>query len=72
MNVFGQQVAVSHKEEISFAEFPVFPATDIARTPPMESGIATVAVIRTPSCSIAISADIPEVLLSRIFKDNMK
>ena len=55
--------------EISFADIPVFPAADTDRTQPVESGIAPVAVINTPACSIAISAEIPEVLLSRILKE---
>lgn len=69
MNVSERQVSVPCKEEISFAEIPVFPAADTGRTQPVEPGIVPVAVIKTPSCSIAISADIPEVLLSRILKE---
>lgn len=69
MNVSTQQVSVSCKEEISFAEIPVFPTADTDRVQPVEPGISPVAVIKTPACSIAISADIPEVLLSRILKE---
>lgn len=69
MNVSKSQVSVACKEEISFAEIPVFSATDADRPQPAELGIAPVAVIKTSSFSIAISADIPEVLLSRILKE---
>lgn len=69
MNVSAQQISVPRKEEISFAEIPVFSAADTDRTQPVEPGIAPIAVIKTPSCSIAVSADIPEVLLSRILKE---
>jgi len=69
MNVSERQVSLSCKEEISFAEIPVFSATDIDRHQPAEPGIAPVAVIKTSSCSIAISADIPEVLFSQILKE---
>lgn len=61
---------VSGKEEITFAEIPVpedkqrdcYPDTS-------EPVIHPVAVIKTNCCSIALSADIPEVLLSRILKE---
>lgn len=69
MNVPAQQVSVPRKEEISFAEIPVFPTADTDRTQPVESGIAPVAVIKTPARSIAISADIPDSLLSRMLKE---
>ena len=69
MNVSERQVSVTHKEEISFAEIPVFSATDTDRPQSAETGITPVAVIETASCSVAISADIPEVLLSRILKE---
>ena len=69
MNVSENQVSVTCKEEISFAEIPVFPAPAPERAQTAEPGIAPVAVIRTASCSIAISADIPEVILSRILKE---
>ena len=69
MNASEKQVSVPCKEEISFAEIPVYPATDTGRPQPVESGIVPVAVIKTPACSIAISADIPDVLLSRILKE---
>lgn len=69
MNVSENQVSVTCKEEISFAEIPVFPAHAPERAQTAEPGIAPVAVIRTAPCSIAISADIPEVILSRILKE---
>lgn len=61
---------VSEKEEITFAEITVpedkqrdcYPDTQ-------EPVIHPVAVIKTNCCSIALSADIPEVLLSRILKE---
>ena len=69
MNVSERPVSVTCKEEISFAEIPIFPTADAARPQSAESGITPVAVIKTASCSIAISADIPEVLLSQILKE---
>ena len=69
MNVSGQSLSqVSCKEEISFAEIPVFSAGNDDRTQSVEPEITPVAVIKTPSCSIAISADIPEALLAGILK----
>lgn len=69
MSVSERQVSVTRKEEISFAEIPVFPVADSEKIQQVEPGIAPVAVIKTSSFSIAISADIPEVLLSRILKE---
>lgn len=69
MNASERQVSVTHKEEISFAEIPVYFASDTGRPQPVEPGIVPVAVIKTLSCSIAISADIPEVLFSGILKE---
>ena len=62
--------AVSGKEAITFAEISVPENKQHdCYSGNQESAIHPVAVIKTNGCSIAVSADIPEVLLSRILKE---
>ena len=62
--------AVSGKESITFAEISVPENKQHdCYSGTQESAIHPVAVIKTNGCSIAVSADISEVLLSRILKE---
>ncbi len=62
--------AVSRKEEITFAEIPVPEDKQSGcHSDTREPVIHPVAVIKTNCCSIALSADIPDSLLSRILKE---
>ncbi len=62
--------AVSGKEEITFAEISVPENKQHDGCPDMlKPVIHPVAVIKTSGYSIALSGDIPEVLLSRILKE---
>lgn len=61
---------VAEKEEITFAEIPVPENRQRdSYSDVQESAIHPVAAIKTNGCSIALSADIPELLLSRILKE---
>ena len=62
--------AVSKKEEITFAEIAV-PGNKQRNccSNTSEPVIHPVAVIKTGSCTIALSGDIPDSLLSRIMKE---
>lgn len=62
--------AVSGKEEITFAEIsvPENKQRDYCPDTP-EPVIHPVAVIKTRSCTIALSGDIPDPILSRILKE---
>ena len=62
--------AVSKKEEITFAEISVPDSKQHdSYSDTQEPVIHPVAVIKTNGYSIALSGDIPEVLLSRILKE---
>lgn len=70
MNAPAEMVPVSsEKEEISFAEIPFRSSNNCSDIHSEDSGITPVAVIKTPSCHIALSADIPETLLTRILRE---
>lgn len=62
--------AVSEKEEITFAEISVPENKHSAHcSDAQEAVIHPVAVIKTGGCTIALSGDIPDPLLSRILKE---
>lgn len=62
--------AISEKEEITFAEISVPENKQRDCCPDtQEPVIHPVAVIKTGSCTIALSSDIPDSLLSRILKE---
>ncbi len=62
--------AVSPKEEITFAEISVPKNKQCDYSPDTrDTVIHPVAVIKTGGCTIALSGDIPDSLLSRILKE---
>ena len=70
MSAPAEMVPVSsQKEEISFAEIPFRAAHNSSKIPSADSGITPVAVIKTSTCQIAVSGDIPETLLARILRE---
>lgn len=54
---------------ITFAEIPIPHPDPKVEVAPAEISLRPAAVIRTEACSIAVAADIPEMLLSRILKE---
>lgn len=59
---------INKDNEVTFAEFPV--SNDISRSTIMASEFVNpAAVIRTPTMTIALTADIPEHLLTAILRE---
>lgn len=56
-------------EEISFAEISYKTSNTSSGIPSADSGITPVAIIKTSDCQIAVSGDIPEMLLARILRE---
>lgn len=61
--------AMTGKEEIAFAEIPLATTDTVHQSHSAEQGIHPVAVLKTESFSIALSGDIPDILLARILKE---
>ena len=70
MTASAEMIPISQeKEEISFAEIPYKTSNTSSGIHSEDSGITPVAIINTSACQIAISDDIPEMLLARILRE---
>ena len=56
-------------EEITFAELPLPKITNVQENNISETSIQPVAIIKTGKLSIAVSGDIPDILLSKILQE---
>lgn len=61
--------AVPQKEEITFAEIPLAATDNASQLHFTGQSIHPVAVIKTEKFSIALSSDIPDILLERILRE---
>ena len=61
--------AVSEVSAITFAEIPVKAETTVEEHTPVNQEMHPVAVISTGTCSIAISNDISDLLISKILQE---
>ena len=57
------------QEEITFAEVSLPVNHNCQDVSSFDTSITPVAVIKTENCSIALSADVPEILLARILRE---
>ena len=70
MTASAEMIPISQeKEEISFAEIPYKTSNTSSGIHSEDSGITPVAIIKTSACQIAVSDDIPEMLLARILRE---
>lgn len=61
--------ASQKSEEITFAELPIPKTAHVQGIHSSETAIHPVAVIKTEKVSIAVSGDIPDILLTRILQE---
>lgn len=70
MNAPAEMVPVSYqKEAVSFAEIPFCSSNNASHIHPADYGMTPVAVIKTSTCQVAVSGDIPETLLAGILRE---